>query len=55
MTMIACLAHIRRKFYDARPKNYSSKSVAHKGVTLCNDLFALDKPLKDLSVNERHD
>jgi transposase len=54
MTMIACLAHIRRKFYDARPKNYSSKSVAHKGVTLCNELFALDKSLKDLSVNERY-
>lgn len=55
MTMIACLAHIRRKFYDARPKNYSSKSVAHKGVTLCNELFALDKYLKDLSVSERYD
>ncbi|WP_343754130.1 IS66 family transposase [Alkalibacterium iburiense] len=55
MTMIACLAHIRRKFYDARPQNYSSKSVAHKGVTLCNELFALDKSLKDLSVSERYD
>lgn len=55
MTMIACLAHIRRKFYDARPKNYSSKSLAHKGVTLCNELFALDKSLKDLSVDERYD
>ncbi|WP_225743754.1 IS66 family transposase [Marinilactibacillus sp. Marseille-P9653] len=55
MTMIACLAHIRRKFYDARPKNYSSKSVAHKGVTLCNELFALDKSLKDLTVSERYD
>ena len=55
MTMIACLAHIRRKFYDARPQNYSSKSVPHKGVTLCNELFALDKSLKDLSINERYD
>ncbi|SEJ05801.1 Transposase [Alkalibacterium gilvum] len=54
MTMIACLAHIRRKFYDARPKNYSSKSVAHKGVKLCNELFALDKTLKGLSVSERY-
>ena len=53
--MIACLAHIRRKFYDARPQNYSSKSVPHKGVTLCNELFVLDKSLKDLSINERYD
>ncbi|OJF91158.1 hypothetical protein AX762_11230 [Alkalibacterium sp. 20] len=50
MTMIACLAQIRRKLYDARPKNYSSKSV-----TLCNALFALDKSLKDLSVTDRYE
>ena len=55
MTMIACLAHIRRKFYDARPKNYSSKSVAHKGVTLCNELFALDKTLNSLTVEDRYE
>ena len=53
--MIACLAHIRLKFYNACPKNYSSKSVPHKGVTLCNELFVLDKSLKDLSINERYD
>lgn len=55
MTQIACLAHIRRKFYDARPTNYSSKSIAHKGVTLCNELFALDKSFNKLSISERYD
>lgn len=51
---VACLAHIRRYFYDARPREYKSDSPAHRGVVLCNELFALDKKLADLSIEERY-
>src|SRR5699024_4419974 len=54
VTSIACLAHIRRYFYDARPKKYSKDSLAHHGVGLCDELFRLDKEFSDLSVEERY-
>lgn len=55
ITSVACLAHIRRYFYDARPTDYRPDSPAHQGVVLCNELFALDKQCADLSIKDRHD
>lgn len=55
ITSVACLAHIRRYFYDARPKEYKPDSPAHQGVVLCNELFALDKKFTDLSIQDRYE
>ncbi|MEY8292044.1 IS66 family transposase [Carnobacteriaceae bacterium 52-44] len=55
ITSSACLAHIRRYFYDARPQKYTKESLAHKGVRLCDELFALDKKFADLSIEDRYD
>ena len=50
---VACFAHIKRKFLEARPQTFSSKSAAHTGVVLCNEIFELDKNYKNLSIKER--
>jgi transposase len=53
ITSVACLAHIRRYFYDARPTDFSKDSPAHKGVQLCNELFSIDKDYSELSIVDR--
>jgi transposase len=53
VTNVFCVAHLRRKFYEAmgKTKNPTSKSV--QGFNMCNDLFLIEKELKDLSPEER--
>ena len=52
-----CLAHFRRKFYDAIPsedrKSGKSKSPAAKIVNLCSKLFEIERGFIDLSAEER--
>ena len=55
ITSVACLAHIRRYFYDARPQSYSEDSLAHKAVLMCNELFKIDKNFSELSIEDRYD
>jgi transposase len=56
VTRIACLAHIRRKFMDAIPKNSASdtRTIAEEGALFCNNLFDLEKEFKDLTPEERY-
>lgn len=52
-----CLAHFRRKFYQAIPaedrKGGRSQSIAAKIVSLCDEIFKIEKGFTELSPEER--
>lgn len=50
---VGCLAHLRRKFFEAMPDKNDSTSVASKFVRLCDKIFRLEKAWKNLSPKER--
>ncbi len=56
--LVGCWAHARRKFDEALkalPKEEQSKDVlAKEGLKFCNQLFAIEREMKDLSFPERH-
>ncbi|MED1603678.1 IS66 family transposase [Alkalihalophilus marmarensis] len=56
--LVGCWAHARRKFDEALkalPKEEQSKDVlAKEGLKFCNQLFAIEREIKDLSFPERH-
>lgn len=56
---VGCFAHARRGFTDtlkALPKDSTtSKTNAQEGVDFCNELFKIERVLKDLSPEERYD
>jgi hypothetical protein len=56
VTRVACLAHLRRKFMEAIPKNKPAniRTSAEEGVLFCNELFELEREIKDLSPEERY-
>lgn len=58
VTIVGCLAHVRRKFTDALKampdKTTPTSSVAQEGLDFCNQLFSLEKQLKDLNAEERY-
>lgn len=54
--VVGCLAHLRRKFFDAYktlPKEKREGSNAGKGVDYCDKLFALERQFADLSPDRR--
>ena len=51
--LVGCWAHVRRKFFEANPKNNSS-SLSTKGLNYCNQLFQLEQEWEALSADERH-
>ena len=56
MRHVACLAHIRRKFHDARlnlPEDRRSGSLAQQGLNWCLALYAIEKGIRDLSPEHR--
>jgi len=56
ITRIGCMAHMRRKFYDAIPLNRpvgGSKLPAEVGVQYCDSLFELERKFKGLSPDQR--
>ncbi len=56
VTRCACLAHIRRKFFEAIPKQKQAPgvhAVAEYGVAYCNKLFKLEESFKELTPDER--
>ncbi len=56
VTRCACLAHIRRKFVEAVPKQKKAAGVhppAEYGVAYCNKLFELEKSFVELTPDER--
>ncbi len=56
--LVGCWAHARRKFDEALkalPEQQQSKDVtAKEGLQFCNQLFAIEREIKDLSFDERH-
>jgi len=56
ITVVGCMAHLRRKFFDALkalPKNKQSGSSAEKGVEYCDRLFLLERQFSSLSYDKR--
>jgi len=48
-----CLAHARRKFNDAMPKNAPANNKARIGFEFCRKLFDLEDKFKKLTPDER--
>jgi transposase len=59
ITLVGCWAHARRKFTDALkalPDDTSMTNVkAKEGLAFCNQLFAIERNLKDVSSEERYE
>lgn len=58
ITLVGCWAHARRNFSEALkalPANKRDKPVAAKeGLDFCNRLFAIERGLKDSTLEERY-
>ena len=59
VTLIGCMAHVRRKFHDSLPKDKTRESdatsVANQGIHYCNQMFSLERAWEDLSAEERYE
>lgn len=58
VTLVGCWAHARRKFTDALkslPANSVKPVAATEGLHFCNQLFAVERTLKDLAPQERYE
>jgi transposase len=51
---VFCFAHLRRKFFEAMGKTKNPNGKAVQGFKLCNELFEIERKLKDLSPMDRH-
>jgi len=57
VTLVGCWAHARRKFDEALkvlPADKRSGSVAMEGLEFCNQLFAIERDLKEAGPEERY-
>ncbi|MFD1852271.1 IS66 family transposase [Oceanobacillus bengalensis] len=58
ITLVGCWAHARRKFTDALkalPESASTSAVkAKEGLAFCNQLFDIERDLKDVSPEDRY-
>ena len=50
--LVGCWAHVRRKFYEATPKQ-SKESLGAVGLDYCNQLFRLEEAWAELTPEER--
>ncbi|MDR3001442.1 MAG: IS66 family transposase [Fibromonadaceae bacterium] len=58
VTVIGCLAHVRRKFDEAlkiMPTDQRASSAAAKGQDYCNKLFALEREFQELPPEQRYE
>ncbi|MGI6226322.1 MAG: IS66 family transposase [Peptococcales bacterium] len=59
VTLVGCFAHARRGFTDALkalPKNSDlTRTNANEGLEFCNQLFKIERDLKDLTPEERYE
>ncbi len=56
--LIGCWSHARRYFVDALnvlPKENRSGSLAQKGLEACNEIFTIERTLKDVSNDKRYE
>jgi transposase len=58
VTLVGCWAHARRKFDEALKVLPASQNqmetAAHQGLAFCNQLFTIERDLKEASPEERH-
>ncbi len=55
--LVGCWAHARRKFNEAikaLTKAEQKQTVAHTGLAYCNQLFYIERGLRDATPEERH-
>lgn len=58
VTIVGCLAHARRAFSDvlkALPANSIKPVTATEGLQFCNQLFSIERKLKELDPKERYE
>ncbi len=59
VTLVACWSHARRKFDESLkqlPKSaQATRSLAKTGLDFCNRLFAIERKLKNVTVEERYE
>lgn len=57
-TLVGCWAHIRRKYDEALKTAPEARknphSVAAQGMAFCNQLFAIERKLQDITPEERY-
>ena len=56
VTLVHCMAHLRRKFYDIHvtlPKEQQQVSNTATALDYCNHIYSLDKKSRGLSIDER--
>ena len=51
--LVGCWAHVRRKFFEATPKQADKSSLGAKGLAYCDQLFALERDWEALPADER--
>ena len=58
ITIVGCWAHARRKFDEALralpPNAKNTPTVAQEGLNFCNQLFAVERDLHDVTPEERY-
>lgn len=59
VTLVGCWAHARRKYNEAlkvAPPEIKGnpEAVAQQGLAYCNELFAIERDLKDVPPEERY-
>lgn len=59
VTLVGCWAHARRKFNDALkalpPGADGKSSAARQGLNFCNQLYAIERGIKDATPDERYE
>ncbi len=58
VTLVHCMAHLRRKFYDiyvSLPEDKRANSNTSEAIDYINQIYSLDKESRDLSINERYE
>ena len=58
VTLVGCWAHARRMYTDAlksMPANSTKPVTATEGLNFCNQLFAMERKLKELDPKDRYD
>lgn len=58
VTLVHCMAHLRRKFYDvyvSLPEDKRANSNTSDAMDYINQIYGLDKESRDLSISERYE
>ncbi|WP_085170074.1 IS66 family transposase [Paenibacillus barengoltzii] len=59
VTLVGCWAHARRKYDEALKvlpaKQVSTETAAQQGLAFCNELFTIERELRDCTPEKRHE